>query len=283
VRPTQAAGRGTGPIRLTERDRRILRFCAEHRFVLAPQVAMLLGAIGTDAAKRRLAALHRAGYLARERRYVAEPFAYSVTRAGLGMAGSALGPPRDLDPAMYAHDVGVAWLGAAAHRGAFGELSEIACERRMRSEDARGDRDGPPHGLRCAGAGGRGLHYPDLAVVTASGRRVAFELERHVKGVTRRERILAAYACDPRVDAVVYLVATEADRTALIRSAHRVGLDDRLHVQRFAWSDGREPGTSRERPHGRAPGARARPRPHAPARPPGRPAARPAGRTALER
>jgi hypothetical protein len=270
VAPTRSARRGTDIIRLTARDRRILQFCAEHRFVLAPQVALLLGAIGTDAAKRRLAALQRAGYLTRERRYVAEPFAYSVTRAGLGVAGSALGPPRDLDPAMYAHDVGVAWLGAAAHLGAFGELSEIVCERRMRSEDARGERERPPHGIRCAGAGGRGLHYPDLTVVTASGRRVAFELERHVKGITRRERILSAYACDPRLDAVVYLVARDADRTALIRSARRVGLDDRLHVQRFAWPDGQAPGTSRERPHGRGPACRARP--HPPARTAGRPA-----------
>jgi hypothetical protein len=241
-------------VRLTERDRRILSFCAEHRFVLAPQVALLLGEIGTDAAKRRLAALHRGGYLRRERRYVAEPFAYSVTPAGLGAAGSDLSRPRELDPATYAHDVGIAWLAAAAHRGAFGELSEIVCERRMRSEDARGGRDGrPPHGVRRAAVGGRGLHYPDLTVVTASGRRVAFELELHVKGATRRERILAAYACDPRFDAVVYLVGSEAERRTLMCSARRVGLEDRLHVQRFEWAGRREPGTSRERAFGRSP------------------------------
>ena len=150
---------------------------------------------------------HRAGYLRRERRYVAEPFAYAVTPSGLGAAGSDLSLPRKLDPATYAHDVGVAWLAAAAHRGVFGELSEIVCERRMRSEDARRGRRRPaPHGVRCAGVGGRGVHYPDLAVVTATGRRVAFELELHVKGAARRERILAAYACDPGLDAVVYLV-----------------------------------------------------------------------------
>jgi hypothetical protein len=240
-------------VRLTERDRRILRFCAEHRFVLAPQVALLLGVIGTDAAKRRLAALHRAGYLRRERRYVAEPFAYAVTPAGLGAAGSDLSRPRRLDPATYAHDVGIAWLAAAAHRGAFGELSEIVCERRMRSEDARGGRDDRRHGVRRAGVGGRGLHYPDLTVVTASGRRVAFELELHVKGAARRERILGAYACDPRFDAVIYLVRTEAERRTLLRSARRVGLEDRIHVQRFEWADRREPGTSRERAFGRSP------------------------------
>jgi hypothetical protein len=235
------------PLRLTERDRRILRFCAEHRFVLAPQVALLLGVIGTDAAKRRLAALHAAGYLRRERRYVAEPFAYAVTSMGLGAAGSDLARPSGLDPATYAHDVGVAWLTAAAHRGVFGELSQIVGERRMRSEDARDPGDGQRHGVRRAGVGGRGLHYPDLTVVTATGRRVAFELELHLKGAARRERILAAYACDARFDAVVYLVRTEAERRTLMRSARRVGLEDRLHVQRFEWGDRREPGTSLQR------------------------------------
>jgi hypothetical protein len=265
-------------LRLTERDRRILRFCAEHRFVLAPQVALALGVLGTDAAKRRLAALHRAGYLRRERRYVAEPFAYAVTPLGLGAAGSDLPRPSSLDPATYAHDVGVAWLAAAAHRGVFGELSQIVCERRMRSEDARDRDDGQRHGVRCAGAGGRGLHYADLTVVTATGRRVAFELELHVKGAARRERILAAYACDPRFDAVVYLVRTEAERRTLMRSARRVGLEDRLHVQRFEWADRREPGTSPQRPLGRARrSSRARPAGRLPAIAPtaaGRPPAR---------
>jgi hypothetical protein len=252
VADQRSAPAATRPVRLTERDRLILRFCAEHRFVLAPQVAMVLGVVGTDAAKRRLAALHRAGYLRRERRYVAEPYAYAVTSKGLGAAGADLSAPRRLDPATYAHDVGVAWLAAAAHRGAFGELSAIVCERRMRSEDARRGADGRRHGVRCAGAGARGLHYPDLTVATASGRRVAFELELHVKGAGRRERILAAYACDTRFDAVVYLVRTEAERRTLMRSARRVGLEDRLYVQRFTWAGGREPGTSRERAPRRA-------------------------------
>ena len=258
-------------MRLTERDRRILQFCAEHRFVLPAQVALLLGPISTDAASRRLAALYGAGYLDRDHRYDAELYAYSVTRAGLGAAGSDLKRPREIDPALYAHDVGVAWLALAADRGAFGELSQIVCERRMRSEDARQDEhDRQPHGVRHIAAGSRGLHYPDLTVVTSSGRRVAFELELHLKGVGRREQILSAYACDPRFHAVVYLVRTDAERRVLERSARRVGLADRLHVQRFEWPDGRVPGTSRERAIERS---RARSPTLSRARPRGRPAA----------
>jgi hypothetical protein len=237
----------TRRVRITDRDRRILAFCAEHRFVLAAQVALLEG-IGLDAARHRLGALTGAGYLTSERRYVAEPHAYTVTREGRGVAGSDLGQPRKLDPALYAHDVGVTWLTAAARRGLFGELSQVVSERRMRSEDGRRDRNRETHGVRYIGSGGgwtgggRRLHYPDLTVVTASGQRVAFELELQLKGATRRERILSAYAGDPRFDAVVYLVATHRDRRMLEASARRAGLQDRLYVQRFRWSAGREPG-----------------------------------------
>ena len=215
--------------------------------MLAAQVALLEG-IGLDAARHRLRALTRAAYLTSERRYLAEPHAYTVTRAGRGAAGSDLTQPRKLDPALYAHDVGVAWLTAAARRGLFGELSEVVSERRMRSEDGRDDRGQEPHGVRYLGGGGRAggaerLHYPDLTVVTASGRRIAFELELNLKGAARRERILLAYAGDPRFDAVVYLVATRQDRRTLEASARRAGLEDRLYVQRFRWSGEREPGT----------------------------------------
>jgi hypothetical protein len=219
--------------------------------MLAAQVALLEG-IGIDAARQRLNALTRAGYLTSERRYVAEPHAYAVTRDGRGAAGSDLSQPRKLDPALYAHDVGVGWLTAAAHRGLFGELAQVVSERRMRSEDGRDDRVGEPHGVRYIGGGasawaGQRLHYPDLTVVTASGQRIAFELELQLKGATRRERILSAYAGDPRFDAVVYLVATQKDRRMLEASARRAGLEDRLYVQLFRWSGGREPGTPSSR------------------------------------
>ena len=220
--------------------------------MLAAQVALLEG-IDVEAARQRLTALTRAGYLTSEQRYVAEPRAYAVTRAGRGVVGSDLSQPRKLDPALYAHDVGVTWLTAAARRGLFGELSQVVSERRMRSEDGRDERDADdrgrePHGVRYIGggggrtAGGRRLHYPDLTVVTASGQRVAFELELQLKGATRRGRILSAYAGDPRFDAVVYLVTTDADRRKLEASARRAGLEDRLYVQRFRWSGDREPG-----------------------------------------
>ncbi len=125
--------------------------------MLAAQVALLEG-IALDAARQRLTALTRAGFLTSEQRYVADPRAYTVTREGRGVAGSDLSQPRKLDPALYAHDVGVTWLTAAARRGLFGELSQVVSERRMRSEDGREDRspDEPGrelHGVRYLGGG----------------------------------------------------------------------------------------------------------------------------------
>lgn len=243
---TASSPRPARALQLTERDRALLAFASEHRFVLAAQMARLL-CISTAAASRRLGALRDAGLVRGERKLSHDTTAFRVTRAGLAAGGGDDLPlPRPVEFASYRHDVGVAWLTVAAHRGAFGELSEIVGERRMRSEDGRADRrpDRPLHGVRL-GPGPRErprLHYPDLTVVTAGGHRVAFELELSTKEPARRERILAAYGADPRIDVVVYLVNSSAAGRAIERSAARVGARSKVQVQRFAWAGGRAPG-----------------------------------------
>ena len=242
----------------------MLAFVAEQRFVLAAHVARLLDT-SRGAAGRRLGVLREAGCLIGERPLQAERTAFRSTRRGLAAGGSDLPPPGRVDLATYRHEVGVTWLAVAARRGVFGELSEIVSERRMRSEDGRRPRMGserPAHGVRLGrGADGRPRrHYPDLTIVTATGHRVAFELELSMKGRARRERILAAYAADRRIDVVVYLVESEAARRAVQRSAARVGAGDRVQVQRFAWDRPRAadaPGRARQRTARRAAGARA--------------------------
>lgn len=221
-------------MRITERDCQMLAFAAEHRFVLAGQVGMLLG-ISTRAATDRLRALRDAGYLSEGNRFTDEPPHYQVTTPGRRAISSDLPGPRKLDLSLYRHDVGLAWLMVAAERGMFGPLSQIVSERRMRSQDGRADgREQPPFGVRL-GAPGRGgrprLHYPDLLLVTDTGHRVAFELELTLKSPRRRERILAAYAADKRIDAVVYLVDHPARRRAMQESVRRVGIADRVRVE----------------------------------------------------
>ena len=223
----------TGAVALTDRDRLLLAFAAEQRFVTAAQIALLL-ATTTTAADTRLRVLSTGGYLLREQKLYGAPAAHRVTRVGLRATGSDLATPRKLDLATYRHDEALVWLRLAAQRGRFGPLRAVVSERRMRSEDGRRERDGPRHGVRLGGVGPNGRdrrHYPDMVVVTASGHRVAFELELSSKGRERRERILAGYAADRRIDGVIYLVDRPGVGTLIERSAARVGISDLVRVQ----------------------------------------------------
>lgn len=211
----------------------MLAFAAEHRFVLADHLARLL-AISRDAASTRMRALRAAGYLVDAQPLREEPPLYQVTTAALRAIRSDLPRPRTVDLSTYRHDAGLAWLAVAAERGIFGPLSEIVSERRMRSEDRRGDERAETHGVRLGSVGRDGrqrLHYPDLVVTTATGHRVAFELELSTKEPRRREQILAAYSADPRIDAVVYLADHPSRRRALQESVRRVGISDRVRVE----------------------------------------------------
>ena len=211
----------------------MLAFAAEHRFVLAAQIGILV-AISTPGASARLRTLRDAGYLTEGNLFTNERPHYQITTRGLGVIGSDLSRPRKVDLSLYRHEAGLAWLTVAAERGMFGPLRQIVPERRMRSEDRRADAQQPPFGVRIGEVGRDGrprLHYPDLVVVTDTGHRVAFELELTLKGPRRRERILAAYAADQRIDAVIYLVDHPARRRAMQASVRRVGIADRVRVE----------------------------------------------------
>jgi hypothetical protein len=209
---------------------------AQHRFVLADHAAVLLG-VCTQTAIRRLARLEKGGYARHERVFDGQPALHLITRAGLGAVGSTLRTPR-LEVHTYEHDVGVAWLWLAAHRGTFGPLSEVLAERTLRSHDgARQGESQPaePLGVRLGRTGphGReGLHYPDLLLTTADGRRVALELELSGKPRTKLESILAAYGADPRIAGVVYLLETQRLARVVERAARKLGVSDLIHLQR---------------------------------------------------
>jgi len=234
-------------VRITDRDRELLTFTADHRLVLAEHVEVLLG-VPHAAATTRLRALVRAGMLTRRSLFDRQPPCYQITRSGLAVAGSRLATPR-LDLRAYDHDVGLAWLWLAARAGSFGALTEIVSERQLRSRDAARERGQPALAVRLGGVGPRGherLHYPDLLLRTASGHRVAVELELTGKGRTRREKILAGYASDPRIDAVLYLVERKSVGLAIAASASRLGLSRLVHVQLVARRErGRGAGASR--------------------------------------
>lgn len=224
--------------RLTTRDRELLEFVAEHRFVLREHVEALLG-ISASAANARLLALRRAGVLRGQApQYDGHSAGYQIRGPGLGAIGSALPVPRRPDPRGYAHDVGLTWLWLAARRGAFGLLEELVSERHMRSYDGRADRRDEPYGVRLGGAGRGGrdrLHYPDLLLRTGTGHTVAVELELSRKSRTRLETILAGYGSDRRIHAVLYLTRGEAHAREISAAAARLGLSSLIHVQTFRW------------------------------------------------
>jgi hypothetical protein len=223
-------------VRITDRDRVLLAFAAEHKLVLASQVKALLST-SVEAAGRRLRALRAEGFLDADRPFAEQPACYQVTREALGLIESRLPTPRAVDRAHYRHDVGVGWLWLAARAGVWGELSDVVSERAMRSRDGRAT-GAERYGVRLGGLGPGGrerFHYPDLLLVDPKGHRIAVELELSGKDRRRLEGILGGYAADPRIDAVLYLVDRPDVGRKIQASARALGISDLVHVQRAQW------------------------------------------------
>ena len=239
------------PTLVTERDREILAFVAEHRIVLAAHVQTLLRTSGAFA-YRRLAGLTARGLLGHSRILHGEPGWYQITRSGLALIGSDLPAPR-LDLRCYRHDLGAAWLWLAAARGAFGRVERIVSEREMRSRDGASATTGsgavaaaeveapggatPPFGVHLGGIGPGGkvrLHYPDLLLIGTADERVAVELELSAKGGRRLEAILGGYGADPGIAAVLYVSDKPGIRREVRGAAARLGISHLVHVQPFA-------------------------------------------------
>jgi len=224
-------------ISITDADRSVLGPLAEHRILIVPQVAVLLG-VSQGAAAKRLARLQSGGLVHYERIFHGAPAAVWITRRGLDAIEHRLPQPR-LDLRGYRHDVGVGWLWLAARAGAFGELTGLVADREMRAADARAAFAGRPVqfgvGLGLLGSHGQPQrHYPDLMLDTGGGHRVAVELELTTKSARRMARIMTGYASDASVDAVLYLVPTRALGQVVTDAARRAGISDLVHVQRIA-------------------------------------------------
>lgn len=232
----------------------MLEFAAEHRLVLATHIAALLE-VTPELAAKRLRSLRRAGLLRDGRSSEWAPGCDQITRAGLQAIASTLPAPRLSDPGGYLHDAGLAWLWLAARAGVFGAVRRVVCEREMRSSDGRAEDGEHRYAVRLGGVGPAGrerLHYPDLILETESGHRVALELELSLKSRHRREGILAGYAAEPGIDAVVYLVDKPSVARAIEQSAARIGISDFVDVRRVSFAEpvkdaGRAPSAGRTR------------------------------------
>lgn len=206
----------------------------------------------------RLRALERRELLCRDRLFHELPAHFQITRAGLHAIGSDLPRPR-IDTHEYQHDIGVAWLWLAARGRSFGEVGQLIAERELRSSDGKRDAGTAPLAVRLGGHGPGGrerLHYPDLLVVGPDGCRTALELELTAKSRTRRERILAGYAIDNRIDRVLYLVESDSIGRGVAGAVRKLGISGLVGVRRVQLTGCRQalPGG---RGGGRAPAGRA--------------------------
>jgi len=230
-----------GPYSLGPRDAELLAFIASHRAALPAQLAALTG-LRPSTVRNRLQALGRAGLVRHRPVASGHPAARLITPAGLQLLGRPAGRS-ELKPAEYLHDIAAGWLWLAARDGAFGPVRAIRTERELRSHDGlprpAGDSDREPLGVRRLDTGPRGrerLHHPDLELETAAGQRVAIELELTPKADRELDGILAAYAADPRVDAVVYVIGEDGLEAKVRRAAARAGAEGKLFVRRFGLS-----------------------------------------------
>ena len=234
---------GSSP--LTAQDGELLTFLADHRIALAGQLQVATG-LSQATLRRRLRALVRTGLVAERQVLHRQPAAYLITPRGLGAIGSPL-PRPELRLPGYVHDLGTAWVWLAARDGAFGPVREVLSERQLRSHDGLPrNPEAPPAGVQsdrfavrlfALGPGGRErLHYPDLLLHTPDGRRVALELELSAKSGARLDGILAGYAADRRIDAVVYVLGDDRIETKVRDAAARAAASDKVFIHRFAWS-----------------------------------------------
>jgi hypothetical protein len=217
--------------RLTDRDLELLRFAAAHRFVLASQVEVWLGAHEV-VAYRRLKGLVRAGLMIYERLFHARPGCYRVSTSGLAVVESSL-PRPTIDLRTYRHDIGAVWLWLAVGLGQLGGDRGVLSERQMRSHDQRPDQGGASFAIPLGGYAPSGkprVHFPDVVLVDEHGARTGFELELTLKSRSRLEAICAGYAADCRVERIVYITDRKMIALALEEMWLMFGLDGRLQV-----------------------------------------------------
>ena len=221
------------PIRLTERDIRILAWLGRFRAATVHQISWRFG-MGENRAYRRLRQLLDAGLLRHERLLYGRPGVYLATADGLAVAELELPPPQ-LDIRAYRHDLAVVDLAIEAELA--GEV--VVSEREMRSREAiPNDSASLQEPLRYAveladGGGQRSRrHFADLLLERAGGRW-AVELELGDKRDGRLVAMLRAYRDAAHLAGVLYYAEQESLRQRIERLAEQLELGERLDLRRW--------------------------------------------------
>jgi hypothetical protein len=258
---------------LGEQDLRVLEMLGHHRAVDTRQVAEWLACTEGTARKRlrRLAgptpeirASPREGFVAIHLMQAGQSPTVTIADKGLAVLGRRPAAV-EVKWSERRHDIGVAWLWLAAQQGAFGSLRNTITEREMVAHDSA--LDSRPEVERMLDPGkalglGAGLltesgrphrHYPDLLLETTDGHQLAVELELSRKNSSRLDLVMEHYACDSRVDSVLYLVADEYTARKVEQAARKALIGDfvqiRLLESDLPASSGRGATAARRRPN----------------------------------
>lgn len=235
--------RSSRAIRVTSRDREIVRWIGRLRMVTAAQVADRFD-LGRAVGYSRLSGLVKLGLLEHTHVFHATHGVYTTTRAGLATVDLAL-PPARVDIRTYAHDIELSWLVIELERE-FGD-DRLATEREMRASDtplgaapAERPRFAVPLAsrrgqLQLTPVGYPRLHFPDVALASAGdGPILAVELERTAKGRARLRAILSAYVAARHIGLVRYYPTNERVRDLVqsevtgLKAARLIQIDARF-------------------------------------------------------
>lgn len=232
-------------VEVTARDVATLRWLARWWGVTAAQVdrwwrldgqAPLHGASGAprlEVARRRLAAMQRAGLVVSHRMPTSPASVHAVTTAGLHLAGLAAWTAPRWRWSQFRHEHAAVEIGLDLLTDGW----EVVPEREMRNDETL---TATAWSLVIATDRGSGrTHHPDLWVrhdAAAPWRAVEVELSR--KSLPRLVSILSAYR--DRGVGVTYYTAERAVADAVGRAASRAGLVD-LEVRRVTGAGERLP------------------------------------------
>jgi hypothetical protein len=154
---------------------------------------------------------------------------HRITTRGLTAIGSQLEPP-PLDLGNLRRDLAAVWTWVAAWDGAFGPLSRVMSRRESSSLDLRAVKSGASpsgFGLRIR----EGVRFPDLALVTNHGHRMAVELLLWPGRAFDVDELCAGHREQLALDAVLVLVDNESARRKMTEAAGRAGISDRVFVR----------------------------------------------------
>jgi hypothetical protein len=210
-------------------DRRLLAMVGAHEGVTAGQVRLHLK-LDLSESDRRVGRLCDESLVRREELAFSNESLIRVTRTGLAAIGSQL-PAPGFAPSDVRHQAAVVWLWVAAWDGALGEPSRVLSRRELEGLDrAAEERAGAPTGFLIR-VGGVAM-YPDLAVVSAHGHRVAIYVLTWPHRSVDVEQLLAGYeTSDELPDAVLFLVDTKPAQERVREVVERSALADRVHVR----------------------------------------------------